>query len=101
MLGKGKYCFHQEYKYLEVFSMTRKQRSKVLKKVSKTQVIDTCMRDPTEECGHTSTSSGLSTDILCLTPYLGLTVACLQAISNKANELLERKCHQYCSRTKS
>ena len=80
--------------------MTRKQRSKVLKKVSTTQVIDTCMTDLKEDCGHTSTTSSLSTDILCLTSYLGLTIACLQAISNKTNELLERRCHQYCSQTK-
>ena len=69
--------------------MSREQRSKFLKKVATTQVID--VREKEEEMPTTLASSAitLSVDILCLAPCLGLPVASIQALTSKANKLLQ------------
>jgi len=91
VIGRGKYRLRQEYKYLEVsdskwFSMTREQRLSHIKKVASTAVSDTRELVDEESCrSHTS----LSADILCLAANTGLPVTALQAIGDKARELLE------------
>jgi len=66
--------------------MTREQRLSHIKKVASTAVSDTRELVDEESCrSHTS----LSADILCLAANIGLPVTALQAIGDKARELLE------------
>jgi len=66
--------------------MTREQRLSHIKKVASIAGSDTRELVDKESCrSHTS----LSADILCLAANIGLPVTALQAIGDKARELLE------------
>lgn len=92
VLGRGKYEFTEEYKYLQIpeanwFLMTREQRLKHLEKVAKVQLKNS--GDSTEYDREAGTSLSVSAEQLH-SMGLRIPLASIQGIWKKADEMLKQ-----------
>ena len=104
VIGRGKYQFREEYRYLEVpeskwFTMNTEQRRNHLSKVQATQVSEAsenCLQVDalkssnlaTSELGHTGQTTSLSVDLESAAQQVRIPLKCLEGIWAKASHLL-------------